>query len=126
MIALYLEGPIFRKSYVQMVFYLEGAMFGRSYVQKVLYSEDHCSEGLMLEHISIFQFQVHFTFVFYFLHNFIIHFFLGYTPMSSEDPTFSELQISKLPKFLENRTNPSSDVQKLRRHAYAFCAASFL
>ena len=95
MIALYLEGPTLRKFYVQMVFYSEGAMFERCYVQKVLYSEDLCSEGVMLEHISIFQFQVkniffipvHFTFLFYFLHNFIIHFFLGYTRMSSEDPT---------------------------------------
>ena len=54
MIALYQEGHILRKSYVQMVFYSEGAMFGRSYVQKVLYSEDICSKGVMLEHISIF------------------------------------------------------------------------
>ena len=75
MIALYLEGPIFRRSYVQkvlcseniylfrrsyvqLVFYSEVPMFEKSYVQKVLYSEDLCSEGLMLEHISIFQFQV--------------------------------------------------------------------
>ena len=75
----YSEDPMFRKSYVQKylfkrsytqkvtyvqktlysavfvwkVLYPEGPMFRRSYIQNIL-----CSEGLMLEHISIFQLQV--------------------------------------------------------------------
>ena len=84
----------------------------------------------MLEHISIFQFQVlkhffisvHFTFLFYFLHNIIIHFFLRYTGMSFEDPTFSDLRISNL----EIRTNRSSNVHKLRRMHMRYALRFFL
>ena len=38
--ALYSEGPMFRRSYVQKVLCSEGPLFRRSYVPKVL-----CSEG---------------------------------------------------------------------------------
>ena len=143
MIALYLEGPMFRRSYVQKVLCSENIcsetlLFRRSYVWKVLYSEGPVfrrslfrrayvgtHSHLSFSGIKTFFISVHFTFLFHFLHNFIIHFFLGYTLLTSENPTVSKLQISKFPS-LKIRTNSSSDVQKLRRHAYALCAASFL
>ena len=39
------EGSIFRRSYVQKVLCSEGSIFRRSYVQKVLCSENICSKG---------------------------------------------------------------------------------
>ena len=130
-----------RRSYVQKVICSEGPMsdgllFRRSYVRKVLSSESpvglfrrslfrrfyiatHCH--LSVSGIETFFLSQFISRFFYFLHNFIIHFFLGYTRMSSED-----LRSSPTSQILEIRMNPSPDVQKLRRHAYAFCAASFL
>ena len=56
---LYSEGPICSKDPIFRKICLEGSISRSCYVQKVLYSEDpFCSEGLMLEHIFIFQLQV--------------------------------------------------------------------
>ena len=128
-----------RRSYVQKVICSEGPMsdgllFRRSYVRKVLSSESpvgllrrslfrrsYIATHFHLSGIETFFLSQFISRFFYFLHNFIIHFFLEYTRMSSED-----LRSSPSSQILEIQTNPSPDVQKLRRHAYAFCAASFL
>ena len=68
------EGPVFRRSSLR---------FRRSYVGTHFY--------LSVSSIETFFISVHFTFLFYFLHNFIIHFFLRYMRMSSGDPTFVEV-----------------------------------
>ena len=121
----YLEGPIFRRSYVQKALCSEnicseGSMFRWYFIHKVICLEGHifrrsCIQKIFVQKVlfwntfpsfsfrykNIFFILVHFTLLFYFLHNFIINFFLGYTRMRFEDPTFSELQISKFPKFPE-------------------------
>ena len=96
------EGPIFRN------ICLEGSISIRSNVQKVLYSEDplfrrsYAGTHFDLSASGIKAFLSQFISRFFFsLLNFIIHFFLGYTRVSSKVPTFSELQIPKFPKFAE-------------------------
>ena len=101
------EGPMFRKylfrwSFIQKVLCLEGSIFKRSCIQKIFVQKVLCWNtfpSFSFMYKNIFFISVHFTLLFHFLHDFIIHFFLGYTLLSSEDPTFSELQISKFPKF---------------------------
>ena len=86
------DGLLFRRCYVWKVLCSEGPVFRRSlslfrsYVRTLFH--------LSVSGIKHFFISVHFAFLFYFLHNSIIHFFSGYTRMSSEDPTFLELQIS--------------------------------
>ena len=134
---------MFRRSYVQKIFVQKvlcsgGILFRKCYVWKVL-----CPEGPVFRislfrrayvgthfHLSVsgikhFFISVHFTFLFYLPHNFIIHFFLGYTRMSSEDPTFSKLKISKIPKFFGNPNEPKLRCSEARRHAYAFLRCVF-
>ena len=147
-IALYLECQKVRRSYVQKVPCSEnicsegpmsdGLLFRRSYDWKVLSSQGPVFRRSLFRrcnivthfHLSVsgietfFFISVHFTFLFYFLHNFIIHFFLGYTRMSSEDPMFFE--VPQVSRALKSERTPvpmfrSSVVMHMRFALRLFC-----
>ena len=98
------DGLLFRRSYVWKVLCSEGPVFRRSLFRRP-YVGTHFHLSVSARNIVLldslvsgmkhFFISVNFTFLFHFLHNCIIHFFLRYTRLRCEDPTFSELQISK-------------------------------
>ena len=93
----------FRWSFIQKVLCLEGPIFRRSCIQKMVVEKVlYCNTfpSFSFRYRNIFFIPFHFTFLFYFLHSCIIHFFLGYTRMNSEQPMF--FKILQVPRALKS------------------------